>query len=232
MLKPCARGVLRTTEVRNNLNRIRNNTIKLLPHDSTAYRLYDRYTRETAIWFSVTLSGYIHRDNCVYIDDEIRMLNELIQEINPDSLKKARNTKEEIHFSEGQQVTAANHIYKIMSLAKKSLKIIDSYLDNTIFEFICSLDPGLEYHMITKNPKSIFDYLLRLSKEEGLKIEVRKSDSFHDRYLIIDNNDVWHLGASIKDAGKKDFTMKKLTDEEEIGKLIARFDEEWCRSAP
>lgn len=88
MLKPCARGVLRTTEVRNNLNRIRNNTIKLLPHDSTAYRLYDRYTRETAIWFSVTLSGYIHRDNCVYIDDEIRMLNELIQEINPDSLKK------------------------------------------------------------------------------------------------------------------------------------------------
>jgi len=232
MVKPCAQGILRTTEVHNNLIRIRNSTIKSLPHDSTAYRLYDRYLRENRKWFIDTISGYIHHDNCVYIDEEISMLKELISEIRPELTLTNLITKDEVHFEKGELVKAGNHIYKIMLQTKRSLKIIDPYLDNTIFDFICSLDPTIIFKLITRNPSTIFDHLLRLGKEEGLKIEVRKSDSFHNRYLIIDNNHAWDLGASIKDAGRKDFTIKRFTDEQEIRKLITRFDEEWSKSDP
>ena len=51
-------------------------------------------------------------------------------------------------------------------------------------------------------------------------LEIAKSNKFHDRFIVIDNKEIYHVGASLKDLGKKCFAISKIEDTEYINKLL------------
>ena len=58
------------------------------------------------------------------------------------------------------------------------------------------------------------------------KLTVQKTDDFHDRFIVIDGKEVYHIGASLKDAGNKSFGITKIEDEGLIKSLLDRINEE------
>lgn len=113
-------------------------------------------------------------------------------------------------FFDGQVFDAYALASKIIRSAKSSIVLIDNYIDETTLT-----------HLAKKN-KNVAVYLRTKTVTQQLKLDVQKANAqygnfelkpfakSHDRFLIIDRKDVYHLGASLKDLGKKWFAFSKL----------------------
>jgi len=120
-------------------------------------------------------------------------------------------------------------IFETMKKAENTLIIIDPYAcqDIEILNYIKSLreiKENLEIIILTEKATLIFKDIVKDIK--GLEVKKIK-DVLHDRYLILDRREVWHLGMSINGIGNGDFTMTKLLDEKEKTRIIEDFDEYW-----
>ncbi len=123
-------------------------------------------------------------------------------------------------FYNGQIFDAYVFIVDLIKSAKKSICLIDNYIDETtltLFSKNQSIDVTIYTKTITKQLKlDIEKYNYQYKK-----IEFKKFDQSHDRFLIIDKKEVYHIGASLKDLGKKWFAFSKMDIDsfEIIGKL-------------
>ena len=125
-------------------------------------------------------------------------------------------------FYDGQvfdaDVFATRHILS----AKKSIQLIDNWVDMTTLEMLAKKGEGVSLEIVTSKrgnelaPSDIEKFNLQYG---GLI--VKESQSFHDRFLIIDDENLFLIGASLKDLGKKCFAFTKL-DSSEISGLKAR----------
>ncbi len=116
-------------------------------------------------------------------------------------------------FFDGQIYDAYSFVAKLIKNAKSSIKIIDNYIDDTVLTLLSK----------NKNNVDISIYTNKISKEQKLdlqkyqeqypKITVKETNKIHDRFLIIDNNDLYHIGASLKDLGRKWFAFSKINKE-------------------
>lgn len=125
-------------------------------------------------------------------------------------------------FYDGQvfdaDVFATRHILS----AKKSIQLIDNWVDMTTLEMLAKKGEGVSLEIVTSkrgNELAPSDIEKFNSQYGGLI--VRESQSFHDRFLIIDDENLFLIGASLKDLGKKCFAFTKL-DSSEISGLKAR----------
>ena len=116
----------------------------------------------------------------------------------------------EIYFK-GQIYDAYSKILDILNSAKKDVVIIDNFLDKNILDIIRNIDVNVT--LITSNKSKLKQIDIDKYNEEYSNLEVRYDDTFHDRYIIIDKNIVYHLGASINHAGSKTFSINVLEDE-------------------
>ena len=114
-----------------------------------------------------------------------------------------------------------------MMKANKSLIIIDQYLDETILPFIDSLDDKIEIKLLTSKKRSIFVSLYNDLIKIKKNIEAKLNTDCHNRYIIIDENEIWDLGTSINGYGKSAFTLKRKTDNEQIQKLLSDCSKWW-----
>lgn len=136
----------------------------------------------------------------------------------------------ELFFEKNLLHTAYTKIRDIIKTAKKEILIVDPYIDTTIFEIFKTLE---NHHIIIKiltmTIYGDFDHELALFKKEysGFQLEYKKTKDFHDRFLIIDNSEVIHLGASIKDAGKKIFMINGIYENENKKGIIESFSTRW-----
>ncbi len=69
--------------------------------------------------------------------------------------------------------------------------------------------------------------IVELYNRQYENLEVKYSDNYHDRFLIIDDKDFYHIGASIKDAGNKAFMYSKIDDEDIKNLIRTKFEKEW-----
>ena len=69
-----------------------------------------------------------------------------------------------------------------------------------------------------------------LAQHANFTLEVRKSREFHDRFIILDNVECWHVGCSIKDAGNKAFMLSKIDDQENRDALITQLKNSWVKA--
>jgi hypothetical protein len=150
----------------------------------------------------------------------------------PEFLGRPVATREEYHFTKGELSRATMTIYGIMKSANSSLLIIDSWVDESIYKLIQSLDQSIAFKIITNESKlkPIFIDITSKLHKEGWDLIVKSSPSFHDRYLVIDDEYIWHLGASVKDAGVRDFTINKIKDTQEKGRIKASYNNVWLDS--
>lgn len=108
-------------------------------------------------------------------------------------------------FFEGQIYDAYSKIQEIFSRAKVNLIIIDAYADVTILDMIKKLN--VKVIVITKQNGLLTNIDIKKYNNQYHNLTIKYSDSFHDRYFIIDNNDIYHCGASVNHAGAKTLVL-------------------------
>lgn len=79
---------------------------------------------------------------------------------------------------------------------------------------------NVEVVILTSDRSNISSLDIQKFNKEYPVLKVAKSNKFHDRFLVIDNKELYHCGASIKDLGKKCFWINKIEDKEIIRKLM------------
>ena len=127
------------------------------------------------------------------------------------------NTKESNNhiFYEGQIYDSYSLLIDILSKARKEIIIIDNYAGKKLFDIIKNINVKVKIY--TENIDNI-------SKEKYEKqynnLEIINTHIFHDRFIIIDNKELYHSGASFKDLGKKCFAITKIEDNSILKELL------------
>ena len=136
-----------------------------------------------------------------------------------DQLQLEENIKQRIFF-EGQIYDAYSLIVDIIKKANKKILIIDNYVDDSIFKMLTKKKSNIEVIILTSNKSNIQNIDIQKFNKEYPFLKVTRTNKFHDRFIIIDNKEMYHLGASIKDLGKKCFGINKIEDVKIIEKII------------
>ena len=134
-------------------------------------------------------------------------------------LEQEDNIKQKIFF-EGQIYDAYSLIIDIIKKANKKIQIIDNYIDDSILKMLTKKKNNVEVVILTSNKSQIQNLDIQKFNKEYPVLKVAITNKFHDWFIIIDNKEMYHLGASIKDLGKKCFGINKIEDMEIIKKII------------
>lgn len=136
-----------------------------------------------------------------------------------DQLQEEENIKQKIFF-EGQIYDAYSLMIDIIKKASKKILIIDNYIDDSILKMLTKKKKNVEVVILTSNKSNIERLDIQKFNKEYPVLKVAKTNKFHDRFIIVDKKEMYHLGASIKDLGKKCFGINKIEDLDIIDKII------------
>ena len=123
-------------------------------------------------------------------------------------------------FFDGQIYDAFSFIVGLVQKAKKEIILIDNYVDVHTLNILCKKDKGVDIIVATASKGNLSTKDIAKFNAQYPKLLVKIATDFHDRFLIIDKTEVYHIGASIKDAGKKSFGITKIEDKDLIKNLI------------
>ena len=112
-------------------------------------------------------------------------------------------------FFDGQIFDAYTFVSDLVRSAKKQIVLFDNYVDDTVLTMLDKRKPKVTATIYTKAISKQFSLDLVKHNAQYNPIEVKQFDKVHDRYLCIDNT-VYHIGASLKDLGKKWFSFNKM----------------------
>ena len=140
-------------------------------------------------------------------------------------LQHEENIKQKIFFK-GQIYDAYSIIIDIIRKANKKILIIDNYINDSILKMLTKKKNNVEVIILTSNKSNIQNIDVQKFNKEYPVLKISKTNKFHDRFIIIDNKEMYHLGASIKDLGKKCFGINRIEDIEIINKIINLYSEE------
>ena len=113
-------------------------------------------------------------------------------------------------FFDGQVFDAYIFVSKLIRSAKKSIILLDNYIDKTVLEQLSNASKNIKIFILTKNITSNLRLDVSKYNAQHTKIELIQFGLSHDRFLIVDQHDIYHIGASLKDLGKKWFAFSKL----------------------
>ena len=134
-------------------------------------------------------------------------------------LQVEENIKQRIFF-DGQIYDAYSLIIDIIKKANRKILIIDNYIDDSVLKMLTKKNNNVEVVILTSDKSNIQPIDIQKFNKEYPILKVAKTNKVHDRFIIIDNKEMYHLGASIKDLGKKCFGINRIEDMEIIEKII------------
>lgn len=180
---------------------------------SVGYRVKSLRGTQFRIWANRVLKDYLLKGYA--INNRIHRLED-----NVDALK---NKVDEIHlqihthlipthgiFFDNQVFDAYALFSKIIRTAKRSIVLIDNYIDETTLIHLSKKKKGVKVLLLTKSSSKQLALDVHKANEQYADFELRPFSQSHDRFLIIDQDNVYHMGASLKDLGKKWFAFSKL----------------------
>lgn len=137
-----------------------------------------------------------------------------------DELQKNEETefKEKIFF-DGQIYDAYSLIIDIIKRAKKKILIIDNYIDDSILKMLSKKNKSVEVVILTSQNSNITKLDIQKFNKQYPTLKLARTQKFHDRFIVIDNKELYHIGASLKDLGKKCFAISKIEDMEYVEKI-------------
>ncbi|PLY14351.1 MAG: DNA-binding protein [Sulfurimonas sp.] len=123
-------------------------------------------------------------------------------------------------FYNGQIYDAYAFVNDLLKSAKSEVTLCDNYIDDTIFT-LCSKYPNINFIIYTQTIKKQLKLDYEKYNKQYENITLKETKDFHDRFLILDNSEIYHIGASIKDLGNKVFAFSKMdiSSFELLGKL-------------
>ncbi len=113
-------------------------------------------------------------------------------------------------FYNGQIFDAYKFISKLIRKADKSIILIDNYIDETILDLFTKKKTNVEITILTKKITKAMSLDIKKFNSQYSSMTIKKFTKAHDRFLIIDDKDVYHFGASLKDLGEKLFAFSKM----------------------
>ncbi len=113
-------------------------------------------------------------------------------------------------FFNGQIFDAYKLIADIIRSAKRSIILIDNYIDDSVLMLFTKRKTKVSVTIYTKSISKVLKQDLQKHNAQYQPIEIKQLKTAHDRFMIIDENMVYHFGASLKDLGKKWFAFSKL----------------------
>lgn len=134
-------------------------------------------------------------------------------------LQNEENVKQRIFF-QGQIYDAYSLMIDIIRKANTKLTIIDNYIDDSLLKMLTKKKNNVIVTILTSNKSNIQNIDIEKFNKEYPILKVLRTNKFYDRFMIIDDTEMYHLGASIKDLGKKCFGINRMEDKEIIEKII------------
>ena len=113
-------------------------------------------------------------------------------------------------FFDNQVFDAYEIASKIIRSATKSIVLIDNYIDENTLTHLSKKEKGVNVLLLTKNTSKQVILDVQKANDQYGNFTLKPFDKSHDRFMIIDENEVYHLGASLKDLGKKWFAFSKM----------------------
>jgi len=113
-------------------------------------------------------------------------------------------------FFDGQIFDAYKFISDLIRTATETIIIIDNYVDDTVLVFLSKRKKNVSVTILTKTISEQLMLDVKKYNEQYPSISVKEFNNFHDRFIIIDEKNVYHFGASLKDLGKKWFAFSKM----------------------
>jgi hypothetical protein len=113
-------------------------------------------------------------------------------------------------FFDGQVFDAYQFTSKIIRSAKKNIILIDNYIDETTLTHLSKKEKNVQVTLLCKKINQQLELDIKKANEQYGNFELKTFSKSHDRFLIIDQKEVYHLGASLKDLGKKWFAFSLM----------------------
>jgi len=191
---------------------------------SLGYRVKSNRGVQFRIWAneilkSYLLKGYAIHDRMDVLEKKVSYLEDKNNEF--DLILKTNLPPNQGIFYDGQIFDAYSFVSKLIKSAKYSILLFDNYIDETVFIQLSKRQKGVTAIVFTKNITKQLKLDVERFNTQYEPVEVKEFAKSHDRFLIIDEIEVYHIGASLKDLGKKWFAFSRLNIDpaELIGKL-------------
>ncbi|MBN2571155.1 MAG: ORF6N domain-containing protein [Ignavibacteriales bacterium] len=127
-----------------------------------------------------------------------------------DALQKEKIEPRQGIFFDGQIFDAHKLVSDIIRKAEKSIVLIDNYIDDTVLNLFTKRKKNVTVTIYTTNISKALETDIKKFNAQYQQIQVKEFKTSHDRFMIIDDKDVYHFGASLKDLGKKWFAFSKM----------------------
>lgn len=113
-------------------------------------------------------------------------------------------------FFDGQIFDAHQFVSDLIRTARKSIIVIDNYIDDTVLTLLSKADKKVQITILTRTISKQLTLDVEKYNEQYPAIKIKEFHNSHDRFFIIDDKTVYHFGASLKDLGKKWFAFSRF----------------------
>ena len=176
---------------------------------AVGYRVNSKQATNFRIWATKVLKEYLYRGFAINqridrIENQVNILTNQVEAIVQTSIPPKQGV-----FFDGQIFDAYVFAADLIKSAKNTIVLIDNYIDESVLLLLSKRNAGVTVKIITRQISSVLAVDLAKHNQQYPPIVIEESPRYHDRFLIIDNA-VYHIGASLKDLGKKLFAFSKL----------------------
>mgnify|MGYP005906055021 CR=1 FL=1 len=177
---------------------------------SVGYRIKSQTGTRFRIWASGILKDYLLKGHA--INQRLERLERTVASHDEkiDFFVRTSLPPVEGIFYDGQIFDAYKFALDLIRSAKKSLVLIDNYVDESVLLMLSKREAGVLATIYTQRLTPQFQLDLDKHNDQYPPVNIRTYKNNHDRFLIIDDQEVYHIGASLKDLGKKMFAFSKL----------------------
>lgn len=180
---------------------------------SVGYRVNSKQGTQFRIWATnvlrdYLLKGYVLNQRMNRVENNVEELNKKVDMI---SLQiESNQLPNQGVFFEGQVFDAYNFVSDLVRNAKSSILLIDNYVDDTVLTLLSKRKKNVKANIYTATISQQLRLDLQKHNQQYPAIGIHLFKQSHDRFLIIDDRELYHIGASLKDLGKKWFAFSRM----------------------
>lgn len=182
---------------------------------SVGYHVKSKQGTQFRIWATTILREYLLKGYAINqrVDRIENNLENLSKEVSKISLQlKTHELPTQGVFFDGQLFDAYELISKIIRSATKEIILVDNYIDESVLIHLSKRAANVEAILYTQKITAQLQLDLAKHNAQYPGIQIKTLKKAHDRFLILDRKELYHIGASIKDLGKKWFAFSKMND--------------------
>ncbi len=186
---------------------------------SVGYRVKSKRGTQFRIWANRVLKDYLLKGYAV--NNRLEKLEHRVKatEDKIDFFVKMALPPVQGIFFDGQIFDAYVFVNNLIKKAKKSIVLIDNYVDESVLLMLAKRSKNVKCEIYTQKISEQLKLDLQKHNSQYEAIAITQFKKSHDRFIILDNQDVYHIGASLKDLGKKWFAFSKM--EVEADKILS-----------